>query len=204
MFTKYFDFDPIRGRVHVLYLARFLGNMFTAPKLKVSLTPLYFQRGCCMWSLIPPPSSSRSTPLSITRTRYLGRCTLYDLLMKLVALLLIPLLLFDPDFLGIAEFADREFFRLSSSVVYHDIAHLKRPLSRMKTKTAAATPFLLARPSFPFCKRAFHSIPDEIVSFKPPPAAIFAKEGAECKTHLHNFGGGGRRGGEGPPADRRD
>ena len=83
--------------------------------------------------------------------------------------------LFDPDFLGIAEFADREFFRLSSSVVYHDIAHLKRPLSRMKTK--AATPFLLARPSFPFCKRAFHSIPDEIVSFKPPPAAIFAKEG---------------------------
>ena len=92
-----------------------------------------------------------------------------------------PLLLselFDPDFLGIAEFADRRFFRLSSSVVYHDIAHLKRPLSRMKTTAAAATPFLLAaRPSFPFCKRAFHSIPDEIVSFKPPPAAIFAKEG---------------------------
>ena len=91
MFTKYFDFDPIRGRVHVLYLACFLGNMFTAPKLKVSLTPLYFQSGRFMRSLtcIPPPSS-RSTPLSITRTRYLGRCTLYDLLMKLVALLLIP------------------------------------------------------------------------------------------------------------------
>ena len=86
--------------------------------------------------------------------------------------------LFDPDFLGIAEFADRGFLRLSSSVVYHDIAHLKRPLSRMKSKAAAATPlFLAARPSFPFCKRAFHSIPDEIVSFKPPPAAIFAKGG---------------------------
>ena len=90
MFTKYFDFDPIRGRVHVLYLACFLGNMFTAPKLKVYLTLLYFQSGRFMRSLIPPPSSSRSTPLSITRTRYLGRCTLYDLLMKLVALLLIP------------------------------------------------------------------------------------------------------------------
>ena len=88
MFTKYFDFDPIQGRVHVLYLACFLENMFTAPKLKVYLTPLYFQSGRFMRSLscIPPSSSSRSTPLSITRTRYLGRCTLYDLLMKLVAL----------------------------------------------------------------------------------------------------------------------
>ena len=37
MFTKYFDFDPIRGRVHVLYLACFLENMFTAPKLKARI-----------------------------------------------------------------------------------------------------------------------------------------------------------------------
>ena len=176
MFSRCFDFDPIQGRVHVFYLACFLENMFTAPKLKVYLTPLYFQSGRFMRSLIPPPSSSRSTPLSITRTRYLGRCTLYDLLMKLVALLLIP-----PSPLRsrlswhrrIRRSGFGRFFRLSSSVVYHDIAHLKRPLSRMKT----ATPFFLARPSFPFCKRAFHSIPDEIVSFKPPPAAIFAKEG---------------------------
>ena len=204
MFTKYLDFDPIQGRVHVLYLARFLGNMFTAPKLKVSLTPLYFQRGCCMWSLIPPPSSSRSTPLSITRTRYLGRCTLYDLLMKLVALLLIP-----PSPLR-SRLSWHRRIRRSRVLSTFLLGRISRycPFKTSALPNEDGDPVLPRSPAPHFHFASGHSIPSQtrlsLLNLLRRRFSQRKERSAKPICIILGGVGGGGRGGEGPPADRRD